>query len=109
MCRAEHVFLQTLRRRAGAGKTPCRHRRQEAIEYALGMLCYSPRVIVTTNGDRQRWSRQHRKWLDEYEIPVHQEPIIKLERRRGKILGLAFKGASGQRSIAFSPLATSVA
>jgi thioredoxin reductase (NADPH) len=65
---------------------------EEAIEYALGMLCYSPRVIVTTNGEQPRWSRQHRKWLDEYEIPVHQEPITKLEHHHGKIRGLVFKG-----------------
>ncbi len=67
---------------------------EETVEYALGMLCYSPRVIVTTNGEHARWSRQHRKWLDEYEIPVREEAITKLEHRRGKILGLIFKGGN---------------
>jgi thioredoxin reductase (NADPH) len=47
----------------------------EAVEYALGMLVYSPCVIVAPNGERLHWDKQHAEWLREYEIPVHREKI----------------------------------
>ena len=31
----------------------------EAVEYALGMLHYSPCVIVATNAEKPHWSRKH--------------------------------------------------
>ena len=34
----------------------------EAVEYALGMLHYSPCVVVATNGEKPHWSRQHAAW-----------------------------------------------
>lgn len=40
----------------------------EAVEYALGMLFYSPCVVVATNGKIPKWDEQHAKWLEEYEI-----------------------------------------
>src|SRR4051794_11788906 len=45
----------------------------EAVEYALGMLLYSACVVIATNGEIPHWSRQHSQWLEEYEIPVHEE------------------------------------
>lgn len=67
----------------------------EAVEYALGMLYYSPCVIVATNGEKIRWSKQHAEWLREYEISVQAECITGVEHRRRKILSLAF--ADGRR------------
>jgi thioredoxin reductase (NADPH) len=64
----------------------------EAVEYALGMLHYSPCVIVTTNGERPRWSKKHAGWLKEYEIPVETERIKNVVHRRRKILALVFSG-----------------
>jgi thioredoxin reductase (NADPH) len=64
----------------------------EAVEYALAMLLYSPCVIVATNGERPRWSKKQDGWLKEYEIPVETERIKDVEHRRRKILALAFAG-----------------
>jgi thioredoxin reductase (NADPH) len=66
----------------------------EAVDYALGMLYYSPCVIITPNGERQRWDKQHAKWLREYEIPVHQEKIRDVKHRGKRIQALAFEDGS---------------
>ncbi len=62
----------------------------EAVEYALGMLHYSPCVIVITNGELPRWSERHARWLEEYEIPVYQERIHDVEHHDRKIDCLRF-------------------
>ncbi len=67
----------------------------DAVEYALGMLHYSPAVIVTTNAERVRWSKQHAEWLREYQIPVHEEKIRDVEHHDTKIEALVF--ADGDR------------
>jgi thioredoxin reductase (NADPH) len=64
----------------------------EAVEYALGMLHYSPCVIVATNGERPRWSKKHAGWLKEYEIPVETDRMKDVEHRRRKIRALVFAG-----------------
>lgn len=65
----------------------------EAVEYALGMLHYSACVIVATNGEKPRWSRQHASWLREYEIPVHIEKITEVEHRKCQVSALKLKGS----------------
>ncbi|MDQ6764524.1 MAG: NAD(P)/FAD-dependent oxidoreductase [Verrucomicrobiota bacterium] len=62
----------------------------EAVEYALGMLLYSACVMIATNGEKPRWSPQHARWIEEYEIPVHLEKIHDVEHRDRKILSLRF-------------------
>jgi thioredoxin reductase (NADPH) len=64
----------------------------EAVDYALGMLCYSPTVIIATNGERRRWGGKHAAWLKEYEIPIETNRITNVEHRRQKILALVFAG-----------------
>ncbi|MEP6686689.1 MAG: NAD(P)/FAD-dependent oxidoreductase [Verrucomicrobiota bacterium] len=64
----------------------------ETVEYALGMLHYSPCVIVATNGERPRWSKTHARWLKEYEIPVETERVKDVAHRRRKIRALVFAG-----------------
>jgi len=64
----------------------------EAVEYALGLLYYSPCVIVTTNGEKISWSKRHAKWLREYDIPVHKERITTVKHRKAKIDALVLKG-----------------
>lgn len=64
----------------------------ETVEYALGMLHYSPCVIVATNGEQVHWDEQHAAWLEEYEIPVETERIRDVEHRRRKILALVYEG-----------------
>ena len=62
----------------------------EAVEYALGMLYYSPCVIVATNGDKIVWDEKHAAWLKEYEIPVETGAIHDLRHRREKIKALVY-------------------
>jgi thioredoxin reductase (NADPH) len=62
----------------------------DAVEYALGLLHYSPCVIVATNGEKIEWDERHAAWLAEYEIPVEIERIVDVKHRRRKILALAF-------------------
>ncbi len=67
----------------------------EAVEYALGMLLYSPCVIIATNGEEPRWSAEHSAWIEEYKIPVHQSRIEHVEQRDRKILSLSFGAGDG--------------
>jgi thioredoxin reductase (NADPH) len=62
----------------------------EAVEYALGMLHYSPTVVVITNGEKPRWDKKHASWLREYEIPIQTARVKDVEHRRRKILALVF-------------------
>jgi thioredoxin reductase (NADPH) len=64
----------------------------EAAEYALAMLHYSPCVIVATNGEQIRWDAQHAAWLKEYEIPIETKRVKDVEQRRRKILALVYEG-----------------
>ena len=65
----------------------------DAVEYALGLLHYSPCVVVATNGERPRWSRKHARLLKEYEIPVQREKITGVNHRGCQVQGLRLKGA----------------
>ena len=69
----------------------------EAVEYALGMLHYSPCVVVATNAEKPRWSRKHAARLKEYEIPVHREKITGVEHRKNQVRGLRLKGGTEVR------------
>jgi thioredoxin reductase (NADPH) len=62
----------------------------EAVEYALGMLFYSPCVIVATNGEKIHWDDQHAAWLKEYEIPTHTDRIVDCEHGKCQVRGLKF-------------------
>ena len=69
----------------------------EAVEYALGMLHYSPCVIVATNAEKPHWSRKHAALLKEYEIPVHLEKITGVDHRQNQVRGLRLKGGTEVR------------
>ncbi|HJT81730.1 MAG TPA: NAD(P)/FAD-dependent oxidoreductase [Chthoniobacterales bacterium] len=62
----------------------------DAVEYALGMLYYSPCIIVAPNGDKITWDKQHAAWLEEYEIPVEPGRIRDLRHRKTKIEALVY-------------------
>lgn len=64
----------------------------EAVEYALGMLHYSPCVIVATNGDTIHWDDEHARWIDEYAIPVETDRVKDVDHRGNKILALEYEG-----------------
>src|SRR5436190_8346678 len=66
--------------------------RNETVEYALGMLMYSPCVVIVTDGREPRWSRRHQGWIREYSIPIYRRPIEHVRHRRGQIRALVFQG-----------------
>ena len=66
----------------------------DAADYALGMLLYSPCVVIATNGETPRWNSKHAEWLREYEIPVYQARVVDVNHQDRKILGLRLEDGS---------------
>lgn len=62
----------------------------EAVEYALAMLLYSPVVGLVLDGHAAHWDSQHQQWLEEHEIPVYPEKITRVERDGCQLQGLVF-------------------
>lgn len=62
----------------------------EAVEYALGMLCYASCVLIATNHKPAIWDEQHAKWISEYEIPVYASLLNHVEQENGLIKSLGF-------------------
>ena len=57
----------------------------EAAEYALSMLLFSPNLLICTNGKPPAWDTAHAGWLDEYSVPVIQEHIGSISHDRGQL------------------------
>ena len=62
----------------------------EAIEYALGMLLYSPCVVVARNGKPPAWDELHANWLREYDISVFPDKIGEIDACDGMLKTLTF-------------------
>lgn len=67
----------------------------EAVDYALGLLLFSPCVAIATNGKPAHWSPQRQKWIEEHEISVFHEPITEVEHKEGMISCVRF--SNGER------------
>jgi thioredoxin reductase (NADPH) len=63
----------------------------EAVNYALAMLFYSPTVVIITNGQHITWDKVHAGWIEEYQIPVYEEPVVDVEHTDGQIGSVGFK------------------
>lgn len=63
----------------------------QAADYALGMLLYSPEVAVVTDGRRPGWDRQHQRWVQECRLQVFQQPISDVWRVGPQIQALKFE------------------
>jgi len=66
-------------------------RNNEAVEYALAMLSYSPSVVIATNGKSVQWDARHKGWLDEYDLAVRTDRIAKVRHHEGRLHGLDFE------------------
>lgn len=66
----------------------------DAVEYALGMVCYSPSVVIATNAKDIRWDKEHSDWVREYEIPVQTTRIMEVERDKCMLKSLTFQDGS---------------
>lgn len=62
----------------------------ETVEYALGMLLYSPCVAIVTDGHEPHWDQQHAELIREYEIPIYLHEIVGVSRRGTQLEGLKF-------------------
>jgi thioredoxin reductase (NADPH) len=62
----------------------------EAVEYALGMLLYSPCVVLATNRQKPRWDELHAEWLQEYEVPIYEERITAVHHKEGHLFSIVF-------------------
>lgn len=67
-------------------------RNNEAADYALGMLLFTPHVMVATNGEDVLWDDDRTGWLGEYGIHVRQDAIAGLEHEEGRIRYVIFAG-----------------
>lgn len=65
---------------------------EAAAEYALGMLSYSPRVMIATDGELPRWSDDHAAWLAQHQIPVHGGRLTRVEHVDRHITALCMEG-----------------
>jgi len=65
-------------------------RENEAVRYALGMLFYSPSVIIVTDGKKPRWDRTRAKWVQEYGIAVYSKRLSGIRREGCKLKALKF-------------------
>jgi len=63
----------------------------EAAEYALAMLAYSPSVSIATNGTDVRWDHVQAEWLAVYHVPVHRDRIVHVEHEDGHLRALHFE------------------
>jgi thioredoxin reductase (NADPH) len=64
----------------------------DTVEYALGMLAYSPCVVVMTNGFRPTWDDKHEQWLEEYKIQVINDRVKEVEQEDGNIRTITLDG-----------------
>lgn len=63
----------------------------DAVEYALGMLCYAACVLIATNGKKPSWDKQHDEWTGEYKIPIYEARITEVEQEKGFLKSLTFE------------------
>ena len=78
-------------------------RNNEAAEYALAMLLFSPSVMIATNGSEPAWDSDHAGWLKEYRILVRRDRIRLVDHVEGHLRGLTFEhGDSGMLDAAFT-------
>lgn len=66
-------------------------RNNEAADYALAMLLFSPSVMIATHGQVPTWDSDHTGWLKEYQIPVRQDRICMVEHDEGHLRDLTFE------------------
>jgi thioredoxin reductase (NADPH) len=66
-------------------------RNNEAVEYALAMLLFSPSVMIATNGSEPAWDSDHAGWLEEYRILVRRDRIRLVDHVGGHLRALTFE------------------
>jgi thioredoxin reductase (NADPH) len=74
----------------------------EAADYALAMLLFSPGVTICTNGQTPVWDSSRHGWLMEYQVTIQKECVHRIEHEDGQLTALRFdNGASLNIEAAF--------
>ena len=63
----------------------------EAAEYALAMLAYTPDLTLVTDGRTVRWDAQHQKWLNQHRISIKLPPVARLRRSGSRLKALVLE------------------
>ena len=66
----------------------------EAVDYALSMLLYSPVVGLTLDAHKPTWDSAHEQWVREHEIPIYTQRVIRVRRNDSQIRALVFDDGS---------------
>jgi thioredoxin reductase (NADPH) len=66
-------------------------RNNEAADYALAMLLFSPSVMIATNGQEPTWDSDRAGWLKEYQVLIRQDQICMVEHDKGHLRDLTFE------------------
>jgi thioredoxin reductase (NADPH) len=66
----------------------------QAIDYALAMLAYTPTVAIVTDGHEPQWDDRHAELAREYEIPIYPQKIARLKHTKGHIRSLCLSDGS---------------
>ena len=66
----------------------------EAVEYALALLPYSPRVALLTDGHAPGWDARHGRWLRQYQLPTYRQAIVGVSRRGHQLRALRLADAT---------------
>ncbi len=69
--------------------------RNEAADYALAMLAFSPRILLATNGETPSWDADHTGWLREHRIIIRQERICEIDHEEGHLRAVRFEQGEG--------------
>jgi thioredoxin reductase (NADPH) len=67
-------------------------RNDDAVEYALAMMAYSPKVMIATNAEAIVWDDDHAAWVAQHQIPVLEGRIVAIEHVDREIQALCFEG-----------------
>ena len=78
-------------------------RNNEAVDYALGMLVFTPYVTLATNGATVGWDDDHAAWLQEYKIHVRRDVVRLLKHHDGYLDEIDFgTGKTAQADAIFT-------
>lgn len=72
-------------------------RNNDAADYALGMLLFTPHVMLATNGKDLQWNDDRAGWLREYGIHLRREIICGLEHEEGRVQSMVFVRGEPER------------
>jgi thioredoxin reductase (NADPH) len=67
---------------------------EEAARTALGMLQFSPHVMIATHGRPARWDARHDEWLREYAIPVDSGRLADVDHIDGRVRALVWENGA---------------